>query len=242
MPSNTNGTCARREECGGGGTRRSLGTCLLNDLIGKSQVGIGEDACWSVRESLKCLECLECFVIDRLHYPFVPFNYISLEYSLIPILSLLYSTSATMLFYAILTFLPLTTAHYVLNWPTSRGFKDDKASTFPCGGFDQVKTPRTEWPINGGPIQLRMQHTQTRLKVFLGLGDDTGINFNVTIRPMFAQEGLGNFCIGKLNVEGVEVKDGTHATLQVVSNGDPEGGLYQVRTYIFLDWISRFYN
>jgi nascent polypeptide-associated complex subunit beta len=78
------------------------------------------------------------------------------------------------------------------------------------------------------------------VKVFLGLGDDPGTNYNVTLRPMFTQEGLGNFCIGGLSVEGiegVEVQDGTNATLQVVTNGDPEGGLFQV---IFLALIPGF--
>ncbi|KAF2281408.1 uncharacterized protein EI97DRAFT_368152 [Westerdykella ornata] len=127
------------------------------------------------------------------------------------------------------TLLPLsTTAHFVLNWPPSRGFEDSSATNFPCGGFDSVKPPRTEWPIKGGPVQLRMHHPQTRVKVFMALGDDPGTSFNVVLREQFAQEGLGNFCVGGLSVpEGVNVSDGMSATIQVVTNGDPEGGLYQ---------------
>lgn len=126
--------------------------------------------------------------------------------------------------------IPTTTAHFVLTWPPNRGFDDTNAPKFPCGGFDSVSAQRTEWPIKGGPIQLRMEHTQTRLKVFLALGDNPGTSFNVVLKEQFAQEGLGNFCIGGLSVpQGVNVTDGMSATLQVVSNGDPNGGLYQVR-------------
>jgi nascent polypeptide-associated complex subunit beta len=129
--------------------------------------------------------------------------------------------------------IPLATAHFHLSWPTVRGFDSSKAGNFPCGGFDSVSSSRTEWPINGGPVQLRMEHSQTRVKVLLAIGEDPGSNFNVTLRPTFAQEGLGNFCVGQLNLpSGMNVSDGTPATIQVVSNGDPEGGLYQVSSDI----------
>jgi len=85
-----------------------------------------------------------------------------------------------------------------------------------------------------------MQHTDTRLKVFLGLGDDPGKNYNITLRPMFAQEGLGNFCLGKLNineVDDVKVKDGTNATIQVISSGDPKGGLYQCADVVLVERV-----
>lgn len=135
--------------------------------------------------------------------------------------------------FALLPILSIGTAHFTVQWPTARGFSDDTAGNFPCGGFDSVKTPRTEWPIDGSPVQLKMEHTQTNVEVLLAIGDDPGNNYNVVLRPTLSQEGLGNFCIGGLSLpEGLNISDGTPATIQVVSNGDPSGGLYQVRNLI----------
>lgn len=124
--------------------------------------------------------------------------------------------------------LPLATAHFVLNWPTGRGFDDANAPNFPCGGFDSVKTPRTEFPMSGGPIQLEMHHTQTNVAVYMALGDNPG-SFSIVLRNQFAEQGPNNFCIGMVSIpEGMNITAGTNATIQVVSNGDPDGGLYQV--------------
>jgi len=129
---------------------------------------------------------------------------------------------------ALLTLLPLASAHFLLNWPPSRGFDDDKAVTFPCGGFDSVSKNRTAFPATGGPIQLDMHHTQTDIMVILALGSDPGSNYNIVLRPTVAEEGLGNFCLGMVSVpEGLNFTEGQDATIQVVSNGDPNGGLYQ---------------
>jgi hypothetical protein len=133
-----------------------------------------------------------------------------------------------MLSLALLALLPVSTAHFVLTWPPNRGFDDAKAINFPCGGFDSVKTPRTDFPITGGPIQLDMHHTQTNVEVLLSIGSDPGRNYNIVLRRTFAQEGLGNFCAGEVSIPaGLNITSGTLATIQVVSNGDPDGGLYQ---------------
>jgi nascent polypeptide-associated complex subunit beta len=125
--------------------------------------------------------------------------------------------------------LPLSTAHFLLKWPIARGFDDMKSVNFPCGGFDSVSSSRTDFPLNGAPVQLDMHHPQTRVEVLLSIGSDPGNNYNIVLRPTFAQEGLGNFCVGGVSLpSGLNVSDGTPATLQVVSNGDPDGGLYQV--------------
>lgn len=126
--------------------------------------------------------------------------------------------------------LSLSAAHFTLDWPKARGFDDEKAGNFPCGGFDTVSSSRTDWPISGGPVQLRMEHTQTNVEVLLAIGSDPGSNYNIVLRPQLAQEGPGNFCLGQLSIpSGLNVSDGTLATIQVVSNGDPSGGLFQVR-------------
>ncbi|KAH7116921.1 NAC domain-containing protein [Dendryphion nanum] len=129
---------------------------------------------------------------------------------------------------SLLTLLPLSSAHFQLNWPASRGFAASNAANFPCGGFNDVKTPRTDFPINGGPIQLNMEHPQTNVAVYIAIGNNPGSAFNSVLRRQFAVEVLGSFCVGGVSLpSGLNVSDGTLATIQVVSNGDPEGGLYQ---------------
>lgn len=128
--------------------------------------------------------------------------------------------------------LPLASAHFKLVYPAARGFDEDTLATFPCGGQNTVSSNRTMFPINGAPIQLNMGHTQTNLQVLLALGNDPGSNFNITLVPTFTEEGPQNFCIGAGAIqypEGLNITDGMNATIQVVSNGDPSGGLYNVR-------------
>src|SRR5690349_21069556 len=128
-----------------------------------------------------------------------------------------------------LSMLPCTLAHFQLTWPPKRGFNDDSATQFPCGGFNDVQQQRTDWPINGGPLQLNMEHPQTNVAVYLAIGNNPGSAFNTKLRNQFTVEVLGNFCVGQLNVpSGLNVTDGTPATIQVVTNGDGGGGLYQV--------------
>ncbi|KAF2017459.1 NAC-domain-containing protein [Aaosphaeria arxii CBS 175.79] len=128
----------------------------------------------------------------------------------------------------LLAILPLAAAHFDIEWPTPRDSNHAQAVNFPCGGANSVKTPRTDWPMSGAPVQLKMEHAQTNVKVLLAIGEDPGENFNVTLRPTFSIEGLGDFCVGALSLpSGINVSDGTPATIQVVTNGDPTGGLYQ---------------
>ena len=58
-----------------------------------------------------------------------------------------------------LSLLPVTFAHFQLNWPAGRGFSEDTEGTFPCGGYNDVQQQRTDFPINGAPIQLHMVGT-----------------------------------------------------------------------------------
>lgn len=130
--------------------------------------------------------------------------------------------------FSLLALLPLATAHFVLDWPTNRGFDDEQAVNGPCGGFNDVKT-RTDFPLSGGPIQLDMHHTQTKVAVYLALGNDP-TSYSITLLPQLAEEGPGDFCLGSVNIPSdLNITSGTNATIQVVSNGDPSGGLYQVR-------------
>jgi len=130
----------------------------------------------------------------------------------------------------------LTAAHFNLNYPPARGFDEDALVNFPCGGQDTVSKTRTQWPMTGGDIQLEMGHDQANVQVLLGLGNDPAPNFNITLRPIFTEQGLGDFCMTGFSLpSGVTVKDGDNATIQVVTNGDgnPPGGLYNCADITF---------
>jgi hypothetical protein len=128
-----------------------------------------------------------------------------------------------------LSFVPLTFAHFELTFPKARGFNDESESSFPCGGFDTVSSERTNFPISGGPIQLSMGHPQTNVAVYMAIGDNPGSGFSIVAKQQLTVEGLGNFCLGSVSVPaGLNVSDGTLASIQVVSNAHEAGGLFQV--------------
>lgn len=127
-----------------------------------------------------------------------------------------------------LSFLPLTLAHFKLNFPASRGFDDDKEGTFPCGSFDTVQSERTSFPISGGPIQINLGHPQTDVAVYMAIGDNPGNAFSIKVQPTTMITGLGDFCFGSIAVPAdLNVTDGTKASIQVVTNNHESGGLYQ---------------
>lgn len=134
----------------------------------------------------------------------------------------------------LLAFLPLTTlAHFALESPPSREGNEDLQDQFPCGGSNTPSSERTQWPLTGGPIQLELGHTQSAVQVLLGVGNDPGENFNITLLPTIQEQGPGQFCIGAVTIpEGVST-EGMNATIQVVTNGDPSGGLYNVSPPLF---------
>lgn len=152
-------------------------------------------------------------------------------------------------FLPVLLPLTLVTAHFQLNSPSARGFDEDTLATFPCGGQDTPSSNRSLFPLAGGPVQLNMEHDHAEVQVLLGLGNDVGENFNITLEPIFLEEGIGQFCMGdvvsldirnpfesaqrlkqwQMVPSSLNIKDGTNATIQVVTNGDPSGGLYNVK-------------
>ena len=72
--------------------------------------------------------------------------------------------------------------------------------------------------------------TVTNVEVLIAFGANPGDNYNTVLRPTLTQQGLGNFCLGMVSIpSNLNISDGSPATIQVVSNGDPDGGLYQVR-------------
>ena len=120
-------------------------------------------------------------------------------------------------------------AHFKLNYPAVRGDNEDDLVKGPCGGFDTPSSDRTPVSTSSLAVDLEMGHDQSAIQVLLGLGNNPGNNFNITLLPTFRQEVLGEFCLPEIPIpSGLGIMDGMNATLQVVTNGDPTGGLYNV--------------
>ena len=130
----------------------------------------------------------------------------------------------------ILTLLPaLTAAHFQILSPPPRGYSEDTLATFPCGGQNTPSSNRSMFPLAGAPIQLNMEHDMAAVQVLLGLGQDPGSNFNITLVPILQEQGIGKFCLGDVAIPAsLGLKDGMNGTIQIVTNGDPNGGLYNV--------------
>lgn len=100
-------------------------------------------------------------------------------------------------FLAFIFLAPLVSCHFQLISPKARGFDESKLGTFPCGGQDKVGT-RTDFPLNGGNIQLDMEHDRAGVQVLLGLGDNPGSNFNIVLVPTVQEQGIPDFCLGSV--------------------------------------------
>ncbi len=133
----------------------------------------------------------------------------------------------SLLFFSLL---PLVAqAHYKLIYPAPRTTDLKPMGTGPCGGANTPVDNRTQWSREGGNIRLEMGHGKVMLQVLLGLGNDPGNNFNITLLPTVEQEGLGAVCLQNVRLpEGLEVGEGTNATLQVITSNERGGGLYAV--------------
>lgn len=137
------------------------------------------------------------------------------------------------------TLLPLITlpllasAHFKLIYPPARGFDEEILGTGPCGGQPQSDNPnRTVVSLTSIPVALVMGHDQTVIQMLLGLGNSPDDSFNITLDHTFAEQGEGDFCLPSVSIPaGAGITDGMNATLQVVTDGDTGGGLYNVRLF-----------
>lgn len=68
----------------------------------------------------------------------------------------------------------------------------------------------------------------------LGLGSDESLLFNISLAPAFNQTGNGTFCFPKLELPaGLDVAEGTNASIQVIQLGELGSALYNVRISLF---------
>jgi hypothetical protein len=69
-----------------------------------------------------------------------------------------------------------------------------------------------------------MGHIRANVEVLIGFGNSVGSAFNTILRPTFTEQGLDALCMTGFEIPSS--MDGMNATIQVVTNGDPDGGLY----------------
>lgn len=147
---------------------------------------------------------------------------------------------------ALLAFASSALAHFTLDYPLSRGFDEDIESDNFCGGFHNVSLPRQPWYYANGPIEIDSHHDSATVNIYISFSPPTGSeSFLATtngtavppLRHDLAISGQGEFCFhanaSSLNVAGIEVRNGTEATIMVEYINNVHGHLYQCTDVVF---------
>ena len=116
------------------------------------------------------------------------------------------------------------TAHFLLNYPNTIGFDDDKEGTAPCGGFDITFSNSSMFHVDGDVVALTSTHPQANW-LFRATLDKTAMGNWTNLLPDVAETGLGAFCETDLKVPTEWA--GQQGILQVVQAA-ADGNLYQV--------------
>ncbi|GAA5986191.1 hypothetical protein JCM10908_006450 [Rhodotorula pacifica] len=143
----------------------------------------------------------------------------------------------------------LVSAHFTLDYPTSRGFDEDIEPQF-CGGFSTPSSQRSPFPLSGSaPVLIDSHHPSAIVGMFLSF-DSNPTNFSQFNQTSSGQQygllsnfgsitGNGKFCfqvdVASLGVNGLS--NGSLATLQVEFNGG-DGSLFQCADLVLVDNYS----
>ncbi|KAF5356337.1 hypothetical protein D9756_004258 [Leucocoprinus leucothites] len=141
--------------------------------------------------------------------------------------------------YSILPALALLTgavnAHFHLNYPEPRGpFVGANEPNF-CGGYTEVTSNRTTFPLEGGFFRIQQGHPNWAAAVYISTEQNPNSfdAFNGTIGEQYARywakaDTPGQFCVpldlSSTNITGV--RDGANVTIQIAVTGG-DGNLYQ---------------
>ncbi|GAA6028940.1 hypothetical protein JCM8097_001516 [Rhodosporidiobolus ruineniae] len=133
---------------------------------------------------------------------------------------------------AALAALPLlASAHFILDYPTTRGFDEDLEPQF-CGGFNSTSSTRVPFPLSGSaPVTIGSHHPSADVAILISFDENptSFADFNETssgqsyglLKDFGTITGTGDFCfnvdIASLGVTGLQ--NGSVATLQVEYNG-----------------------
>ncbi|KDR84760.1 hypothetical protein GALMADRAFT_52149 [Galerina marginata CBS 339.88] len=126
-------------------------------------------------------------------------------------------------------------AHFRLLYPGPRGdFVADTEPNF-CGGYTEVTTNRTTFPLSGGFFIIKTGHPDWTAGVLISTiqSPNSFDNFSVNgvqqlVSPYAKAPNPGTFCI-PLNISAANIpgaKDGANVTIQIVFQGG-DGNLYQ---------------
>jgi len=119
----------------------------------------------------------------------------------------------------------VSTAHFILNIPTSLGFDDDNEGVAPCGGFNiRNRNTVTNWKVKGDTIAVLTTHEESTWEYRVALLSN--LHHWVHLTPTLNQTGEGDFCEPTIPGIGGSWLN-KPAVLQVIQHGD-DGALYQV--------------
>ncbi|KAI1404336.1 hypothetical protein F4819DRAFT_138506 [Hypoxylon fuscum] len=141
-------------------------------------------------------------------------------------------------------FAQLASAHFKIMYPQERadilGSTNNTVSewVYPCGGVPDDFGNRTDWPLTGGALQVRLHHPWTYFYVNVGLQLDPNVNSNVTDFDMTLTPGVVNvtgsgiFCLPSLKMPA-NMTDGAKGAIQVVTNNNDGAALYSCADITF---------
>ncbi|KAH0848607.1 hypothetical protein FOPE_02645 [Fonsecaea pedrosoi] len=145
---------------------------------------------------------------------------------------------------AFATFVSLVSAHTQIWYPEWRADSFDlpfSQRIYPCAGIsDNATTPRTEWPLTGGSLNVTLHDAAAYIFINLGFGANSS-DFNVTLFSAPLNEtGPGNLCFPKLTLPpGLPIQEGTQASIQFATAGHNGEGLYNL--YLGVELIGGEY-
>lgn len=129
---------------------------------------------------------------------------------------------------AVLSLASVSSAHFLMNYPDSIGFDDDKEGTAPCGGFtpdlSSGSKQLVDFHVGGDSLAMRATHNQVTWLFRVTL-DGTAQSGWKQIFPIVEQSGLGDFCEPHITLPSSYA--GKKGVISVVTDA-PDGLLYQV--------------
>ena len=128
----------------------------------------------------------------------------------------------------LLLFLPLASAHFILEYPLRAGFSEDKEPTSPCGGFTPTLTSDSPFlAVDRFQVLIRNVHPVGQWS-FRGTTSTAAPYAFEEIVPVVNTTGVSNFCLEYMSAPSEWAGKG--GVLQVVDNS-PDGILYQVSRF-----------
>ncbi|KIJ45495.1 hypothetical protein M422DRAFT_120675, partial [Sphaerobolus stellatus SS14] len=140
----------------------------------------------------------------------------------------------------------LANGHFLLNYPPTRGFDEDKVRSCIVRGFSSNGT-RNPFPLTDGWVSITSEHPKSFFIVVVSFDEDptTFSEFNTTsngtkippLEPFTNLFSTGDACV-PVNVGATGfAKNGTNATILVQFDGG-DGDLFQCSDIVLLDNVK----